>query len=822
MSNSVFEKRSKEEVKDAIVLKLQNMFGRTLKTASKGQIYKAVAMTLRDDMMKKWAYSKEMATDENGRTLYYLSMEFLVGRMLGKNLVNMSEEIEFFEACKELGINLTQVRDIEPNAGLGNGGLGRLAACFLDSISSLGLPGHGNGIRYEYGLFEQKIIDGYQIEVPDPWLEDGNVWEVAKHEEPEIIYFGGTVEKQMINGAEKYIQRNCHTVKAIPYDMAITGYKTPVVNTLRLWGARAVRPMDMALFGQGQYVDAIAEKELAESISKVLYPEDNHEEGKSLRLKQQYFFVAASIKSIVRKYKKTNAQIEDFAKKYVIHINDTHPALGIPELMRILIDQEGLSWDLAWEITRNTFAYTNHTVLQEALEKWPIELVQKLLPRIYDIINEINERFCGTLWEKYPGEWDKISEMAIISNGEVRMANLCIVGAFSVNGVAALHTQILKDDVFKDFYELYPNKFVSITNGVDHRRFLLKANKRLAKLLTENIGDGWIVDASQLKKFAKFSEDSNVQDELRKLREHKKNALAKYIFERNAIKVDPKSIFDVQIKRLHEYKRQFMNVLHIMYLYNKLKENPDFPMHPRTFIFGAKAAPGYHNAKMIIKLIHTVGDKINNDKTIKDKLKVAFIENYKVSLAEKIIPATDVSEQISTAGKEASGTGNMKFMMNGAITVGTLDGANVEIKEAVGDDNIFIFGLTAEETDAYYKGGHYRPLEIYGRQQEIKRVVEQLVNGFYTGDNTELFRGLHDGLLYGHGGMADPYFVLKDFESYYVTQARVGELYEKPSEWWKKSILNIAMSGVFSSDRTIRDYSEKIWRVDKHDFGKLK
>ncbi|MGV8147009.1 MAG: glycogen/starch/alpha-glucan phosphorylase [Alkaliphilus sp.] len=820
MDNLVFKKRCKEEVKDAIVLKLQNMFGRTLKMASKGQIYKAVAMTLRDDMMGKWAYSKEMATEENGRTLYYLSMEFLVGRMLGKNLINLSEEEEFFQACDELGIDLTEIRNIEPNAGLGNGGLGRLAACFLDSISSLGLPGHGNGIRYEYGLFEQKIIDGYQIEAPDPWLEDGNVWEVAKHEEPEIIYFGGTVETRMINGVAKYIQRNCHTVKAIPYDMAVTGYKTPVVNTLRLWGARALKPMDMALFGQGQYVDAIAEKELAESISKVLYPEDNHEEGKSLRLKQQYFFVSASIKSIVRKYKKTNAQIEDFAKKSVIHVNDTHPALGIPELMRILMDQEGLSWDVAWDITKNTFAYTNHTVLQEALEKWPIDLLQKLLPRIYDIIHEINERFCKTLWDRYSGEWDKIAQMAIISHGEVRMSNLCIVGAFSVNGVAALHTQILKDDVFKDFYQMYPEKFVSITNGVDHRRFLYKSNKRLAKLLTDNIGDEWITDASKLKKFAKFAKDSSVQEELRKLREHKKESLAKYIFEKNGIKVDPKSIFDVQIKRLHEYKRQFMNVLHIMYLYNKIKEDPNFTMHPRTFIFGAKAAPGYHNAKMIIKLIHTVGDKINNDSTIKDKLKVVFIENYKVSLAEKIIPATDISEQISTAGKEASGTGNMKFMMNGALTVGTLDGANVEIKEAVGDDNIFIFGLTAEETDAYYKGGHYKPLEIYARHKEIKTVVEQLVNGFYTGENSELFRGLHDGLLYGHGGMADPYFVLKDFESYYVTQARIGQLYKNPSAWWEKSIYNIAYSGVFSSDRTIKDYSDKIWKLNKHGFAK--
>lgn len=803
----------KDEIKSEIIVKLQSLFGRTLRTASKSQIYKAVAMVLRDRIMEKWAYSKELVEGKREKQLYYLSMEFLMGRVLGNNLINLGLEQAFKEACQELDLGLDEIRELEPNAGLGNGGLGRLAACFLDSLATLGLNGHGNGIRYEYGLFKQKIINGFQVELPDPWLEDGNIWEVCKAEEPEIVCFGGTVEKYYEKGRLIIEQKNCQCLKAIPYDIPIVGYHSEKVNTLRLWGARSIKPLDMGLFGKGQYIDSMAEKELAELISKVLYPEDNHREGKALRLRQQYFFVSASIQSIVHRFKKSNHTLDHFAEKSVIQINDTHPALAIPELMRILMDQEGYSWEKAWDITTHTFAYTNHTILEEALEKWPVELFKELLPRIYEIIHEINERFCQDLWQRYPGDWDRIAEMAIIAHDEVRMANLSIVGSFAINGVAALHTKILKEQVFHNFYALYPDKFKSITNGVTHRRFLLKANVRLAALISEAIGDQWITEPMKLKAFERFAEDKNIQKSLREIRHYKKEKLAKYILEKNQITVDPYSIFDVQVKRLHEYKRQLLNVLHIMCLYNKLLNHTDFSMHPRTFVFAAKAAPGYHKAKLIIKLIHSLGEKINNDKRIRDQLKVVFLEDYCVSLAEKIIPAADISEQISTAGKEASGTGNMKFMLNGALTMGTLDGANVEIKEVVGDENIYIFGLTAEETASYYAGGHYRPLEIYQRNPDIKLVLDQLINGFIDIEHSEIFRSLFDGLLNGFGGMADPYFVLKDFESYYHTQARAGRDYKHPEIWWKKSIVNIANGGVFSSDRTIKEYNDKIWRL---------
>lgn len=811
-------KRQVDEIRDTIELKLQTMFARNLHDASQGQIYKAAAMMLRDRIMKQWAYGKEKTVEANGKELYYLSMEFLMGRFLGNNLMNLGLERLAGEACNSLGLDIKEIEEVEPDAGLGNGGLGRLAACFLDSLATLGLVGHGNGIRYEYGLFKQKIIDGYQIEMPDSWLEDGNVWEVAKPEEPEIVYFGGTVEKSMENGKLKIRQKNCQCIKAIPYDVPVLGYKSPVINTLRLWGARSLKPLDMGLFGKGQYIDALAEKELAEVISKVLYPEDNHEEGKSLRLKQQYFFVSASIQSIVRKFKKNGNKICDFAKKSVIHINDTHPALAIPELMRILMDQEGLGWEEAWAITTETFAYTNHTILEEALEKWPVDLFKQLLPRIYDIIEEINERFCKELWGRFPGQWERIGEIAIISYSEIHMARLCIVGCFSINGVAMLHTEILKSKVFKDFYELYPKKFKSITNGIDHRRFLLNSNRDLAALITEEIGEKWILDASHLKELRKSAEEKYLQESLRDIRKKHKEKLSQYILEKNNIKVDPYSIFDVQVKRLHEYKRQLLNILHIMYLYNQLLENPNMSFYPRTFIFGAKSAPGYHKAKLIIKLIHSVGEKINKDAKIRDKLKVVFLENYRVSLAEKIIPATDVSEQISTAGKEASGTGNMKFMFNGALTVGTLDGANIEILEAVGPENIFIFGLNAEETDYYYKNQNYSPLDIYEIDTSIKQVLNQLVTGFSELEHPDIFREIYDGLLYGNGHMPDPYFVLKDFQDYCRIHREVEIQYQNPSLWWKKAIINIGSAGYFSSDRTIKEYNEKIWNLPKHNY----
>lgn len=815
------EKKSKElafeemvdTMREEVELKLQRMFGRTLKTATGAQLYKAMATLLRDRVMEKWAYSKEMEYEVNGRQMYYLSMEFLMGRLFGNNLMNLGLDQQVAQVCKELKIDLDKVRDSEPDAGLGNGGLGRLAACFLDSLATLGLEGHGNGIRYEYGLFKQKIVDGYQVEVPDPWLEDGNIWEIAKPEEPEIISFGGRIERRIEKGKEvvKYCDAQC--VKAIPYDVPVVGYDSEVVNTLRLWSARAIKPMDMGLFGQGRYVDSVAEKELAETITKVLYPEDNHPEGKSLRLKQQYFFVSASIQSIYRKFKKAGNNIFDFHKKVAIHINDTHPALGIPELMRILMDKEGLDWEDSWRITCQTFAYTNHTILEEALEKWPQELFKSLLPRIYEIVHEINEIFCRELWEKYPGEWEKIGSMAIISYGTIHMSKLAIVGSYSVNGVAKLHTDILKEDVFRDFYQVYPSKFRAITNGVTHRRFLAKANPELAELITDHIGEEWMKAPQDLERLKPYAKDPSFQKSLAEIRLKNKESLAEHIESQCGIQVNPESIFDVQVKRLHEYKRQLMNAMHIMFLYNKVLDNPNFPMHPRTFIFGAKAAPGYHNAKMIIKLIHSLAKKINNDQRIKDKIKIVFMENYRVSLAEKIIPASDVSEQISTAGKEASGTGNMKFMFNGALTIGTLDGANVEMKEAVGNDNMYIFGLTAEEVSQYYREGHYRPYEIYETNPDLRLVLDQFVNGFLDPEHPDTFRGLYEGLLYGHYGMADPYFLLKDFEPYCQAHTRLGLEYKKPDIWWEKAILNIAAAGVFSSDRTIRDYNQQVWKL---------
>ncbi len=803
---------SKEEFKRSVESKIQRMFGRSLGRAKKSHLYKGIAMVVRDLINERWAYSREAFHEEAHREAFYLSMEFLTGRTLGNNLMNLGLEPVVREVCEELGVELDEIREMEPDAGLGNGGLGRLAACFMDSLTTLGLPGHGCGIRYEYGLFKQKIIDGYQIEMPDPWLEDGSIWEVAVPEEAEIVKFGGWVETTKVGDRIHYEQKGCQTVRAVPYEIPVVGYGSELVNSLRLWAARSTKHLDMGLFGQGRYMDALEEKELAEVISKVLYPEDNHPEGKALRLKQQYFFTSASIQSIVHTFKRRGGNMRDFAKRTVIHINDTHPALAIPELMRILLDEDGMDWDEAWEISRNTFAYTNHTILEEALEKWPVELFQSQLPRLWDIVYEINEQFCGELWERYPGDWDKIASMAVIAENQVKMAHLCIVGSFSVNGVAQLHADILKKHVFRDFHEFYPHKVIGITNGVTFRRFLLKANPELADLISGRIGQEWITDSEQLKGLESAAADPEFNGALQAIRRRNKENLAQYILENNNIVVDPQSIFDVQIKRLHEYKRQLMNVLHIMHLYNELRDNPNWDMHPRTFIFAAKAAPGYRMAKLIIKLTHSVGQKINNDPRIKGKLKVVFLENYRVSLAEKIIPASDVSEQISTAGKEASGTGNMKFMLNGALTIGTLDGANVEILDAVGPEAIYIFGLTAEETNAYYGNGHYNPRDSISDDVRLQRVLDQLVNDSLNVGSTEVFRELHHGLLYAHG-MADPYFVLKDFDSYAAAHAQINHDYQRPEIWWPKAVRNIANAGRFSSDRTINEYNERIWRL---------
>lgn len=798
----------------ALETKVQRMFGRSIRGASDDQIFQAISQVVSDLVKEQRAYSRELMRGHHGKELYYLSMEFLMGRALGNNLINLGLEDLVAEVCVELGLELGELQESEPDPGLGNGGLGRLAACFMDSLASLGYKATGCGIRYEYGLFQQKIIDGYQVEVSDPWLENGSSWEIALPEETEIVKFGGFVEVTEGDGRLVYEHKGYQSVRAVPYEMPILGYDSDVVNSLRLWAARATKHLDMSLFGQGKYLDALEEKELAEVISKVLYPDDNHPEGKALRLKQQYFFVSASIQSIVRKYRNQyGADFAEFPEHVVVHINDTHPALAIPELMRILLDEEGLDWDQAWKITKSTFAYTNHTILEEALERWPEGLFRDLLPRLWDIVYEINERFCASLWDRYPGDWDKISRMSIIAHHEVKMAHLCIVGSFSINGVAQLHSQILKEQVFAEFAEFYPEKFTNVTNGVTFRRFLLKANKGLSELLADRIGTGWIKKPEELKKFLAYQDDRGAQEVLAHIRHSNKVALAKYIYDHNHVRVDPNSIFDVQIKRLHEYKRQLLNILHVLYLYNRLLEDPDFAMHPRTFIFGAKAAPGYGMAKLIIKLIHDVGERINNDRNIEDKLKVVFLENYRVSLAEVIIPASDVSEQISTAGKEASGTGNMKFMLNGALTIGTLDGANVEIDQAVGRDNIFIFGLTAAETNQYYLDGTYRPYEVYQADPYLKEVLDQLVNGFINAQHLALYQDLHHSLLHGWGGMADPYFVLADFASYRRVHEDINHQYQQPELWWKKAIINIGNAGYFSSDRTIEEYNQRIWKL---------
>lgn len=801
---------NKNSLKKDYKRKFLEINGKELEDGTKEQQYEALGSLIRDYVAKEWLNTNNKYKETGEKQVYYFSMEFLLGRLLGSSLMNLRIRDICREALLELNIDLDELENLEQDQGLGNGGLGRLAACFLDSMASLNIPGHGCGIRYKYGFFEQKIIDGKQVELSDNWLRSGNVWEIQKRDKSEIVKFGGDVKMETIDGKLTFTQVNYESILAIPYDTPITGYENEVVNTLRLWSAEPVsNEFDFSSFSRGEFLKAIEYKNSVESISLVLYPEDSFYEGKILRLKQQYFFVSAGLQSIVRHYKKYNSNIYELDEKISIHINDTHPTLAIPELMRILLDEEKLSWEEAWRITQNTISYTNHTILAEALEKWPINMFKKILPRIYMIIHEINERHCKDLWNKYIGQWDKISRMAIIADGFVRMANLAIVGSHSVNGVAKLHTEILKKKEMSDFYYLYPNKFNNKTNGITHRRWLLKSNPDLANLLKETIGEGFIKHPMDLLNFEKYLSDNNVLGKLRNIKLNNKVKLSKEIYGSYGIKVDPNSIFDVQVKRIHAYKRQTLNCLRIMDLYNKLIENPNMDINPRTFIFAGKAAPGYILAKNTIELITSIANKINNDPIVKDKIKVIMMENYRVSLAEKIIPATDLSEQISTTTKEASGTSNMKFMMNGALTIATLDGANIEIKDEVKEENIVIFGLTANEVLDYHNNGGYSSWDIYNSDNRIKRIIDNLVDGTYSYDR-EKFRAIYDSLLKYN----DEFFVLKDFDSYIRAQEIVNELYGNKLNWQRICGVNIAHSGIFSSDRTIKEYATGIWGSD--------
>lgn len=775
-------------------------FGKSFSESTKREQFQTLGHMIREYVSSDWIQTNEQYRSTGKKQVYYLSIEFLLGRLLRHNLMNLGIETVVSEGLQELGIDLEELEEIEADAGLGNGGLGRLAACFLDSLASLNLPGHGYGIRYKHGLFEQKIVDGYQVELPEQWLRHGHVWEVRKSDDSIEIPFWGKVESYQENGKLMFRHLHAETVTAVPYDLPVLGYQTETVNTLRLWSAEPSR------FTAN--TDILTYKKETESISELLYPDDTHDEGKILRLKQQYLLVAASLQSIVSSYKKQKRSLLDFHQYVGIHINDTHPAIAVPELMRILMDQEGLGWNEAWYITVNTLSYTNHTTLSEALERWPMRIFQPLLPRIYMIIEEINERFCQELWDKYPGDWERIENMAIIAHGEVRMAPLAIVGSHSVNGVAKLHTDILKEREMNAFYQVFPDRFNNKTNGITHRRWLIKSNPKLSNLITESIGPKWIADTENLENLLAYRQDAAFLQELADIKQANKEKLAKIIHEKSGIVVDTNSIFDVQVKRLHAYKRQLLNVLHIMYLYNRLKADPDYPLYPRTFIFGAKASPGYYFAKKVIKLINTVADKINHDPDVNHKLKVVFLENYRVSLAEDIFPAAEVSQQISTASKEASGTGNMKFMMNGALTVGTLDGANVEITELVGEDNIFLFGLRAQEVLNFQKSGGYNSREYYHYDHRIREVTEQLVDGFFPDTEGE-FTAIYDSLL-DHN---DQYFVLRDFASYVQIQERVSEEYRDRDKWLEKSLVNIAKSGFFSSDRTIQEYANNIWNI---------
>ena len=808
----------KEVFIESVKSNLKTLYRQTLVDATKQQVFQAVSYAVKDTIIDNWMETQKVYEEEDPKMVYYMSMEFLMGRALGNNMINLTEYKEVKEALEELGFDLNVIEDQEPDVALGNGGLGRLAACFLDSLATLGYAAYGCGIRYRYGMFKQKIENGYQVEVPDNWLKDGNPFELRRPEYAKEVKFGGyiRVEYDEATKRNKFIQEGYQSVRAIPFDIPIVGYNNNVVNTLLVWDAEAINDFQLDSFDKGDYQKAVEQENLARNIVEVLYPNDNHYAGKELRLKQQYFFISASVQAAVAKYKKNHSDIRKFYEKATFQLNDTHPTVAVAELMRILLDEEGLEWDEAWEVTTKTCAYTNHTIMAEALEKWPIELFSRLLPRIYQIIEEINRRFVEEIQKKYPGNQEKIRKMAIIYDGQVKMAHLAICAGYSVNGVAALHTEILKNQELKDFYEMMPEKFNNKTNGITQRRFLLHANPLLADWVTEHIGDEWITDLAQISKLKVYVDDEKAQQEFMNIKYQNKLRLAKYIREHNGIDVDPRSIFDVQVKRLHEYKRQLLNILHVMYLYNKIKDHPEMPFYPRTFIFGAKAAAGYRRAKLTIKLINSVADVINNDKSINGKLKVVFIEAYRVSNAECIFAAADVSEQISTASKEASGTGNMKFMLNGAPTLGTMDGANVEIVQEVGEENAFIFGLSAQEVINYENNGGYNPMDYFNNDQDIRRVLMQLINGEYAPDDPERFRDIYDSLLNTNSSdRADTYFILADFKSYAEAQERVEKAYRDETGWARMAMMNTACSGKFTSDRTIQQYVDEIWHLDK-------
>ncbi len=807
----------KELFKRSVAYNVKTLYRKTIEEANDHQIFTAVAYAVKDQIIDCWLATQKAYEEQDPKMVYYMSMEFLMGRALGNNLINLKAYKDADAALKELGINLDMVEDEEPDAALGNGGLGRLAACFLDSLATLGYPAYGCGIRYRYGMFKQEIRNGYQVEVPDNWLEDGNPFELRRPEYTKEVRFGGyTTFTTDETGRQHFHQEGYQSVNAVPYDLPILGYGNGIVNTLRIWDAQPMECFKLDSFDKGDYQKAVEQENLARNIVEVLYPNDNHYAGKELRLKQQYFFISASVQEAVDKYMRTHDDIMKLPEKVAFQLNDTHPTVAIAELMRILMDEHNLTWDEAWEVTTKTCAYTNHTIMAEALEKWPIELFSRLLPRIYQIIEEINRRFLIEVEAKYPGNHEKVRKMAIIYDGQVKMANLAIVTGYSVNGVARLHTEILKNQELRDFYEMFPEKFNNKTNGITQRRFLLHGDPLLADWVTDHIGDEWVTDLSQISRLKIYADDTKCQQEFMNIKYQNKVRLAKYIKEHNGIDVNPRSIFDVQVKRLHEYKRQLLNILHIMYLYNTLKENPGMDFYPRTFIFGAKAAAGYRTAKQTIKLINSVAEVINNDESIDGKIKVVFIENYRVSNAEWIFAASDISEQISTASKEASGTGNMKFMLNGAITLGTMDGANVEIVEEVGADNAVIFGLSSDEVINYENNGGYNPMEIFNNDADVRKVLMQLINGTYCPENTEEFRSLYNSLLNTQeSDRADRYFILKDFRSYADAQKKIGEWYLNESEWAKKAILNIACSGKFSSDRTIQEYVDDIWHLDR-------
>ena len=814
MEANVFNKE--EFIKD-VKENVKNLYRKTLDEASQQEIFQAVSYTVKDVIIDDWLATQKAFDKQDPKMVYYMSMEFLMGRALGNNMINLKMYKEVKEALEEIGLNLDEIEDQEPDPALGNGGLGRLAACFMESLATLGYAAYGCGIRYRYGMFKQKIKDGFQVEVPDNWLKNGYPFELRRPEYSYEVKFGGYVRAEVTEeGKTRFVQENYQSVLAVPYDMPIVGYGNHVVDTLMIWDAEPMECFELDSFDKGDYHKAVEQENLARNLVEVLYPNDNHIAGKELRLKQQYFFVSASVQRALARYKKHHDDIHKLPEKVTFQLNDTHPTVAVAELMRILLDEEGLSWDEAWEITTKTCAYTNHTIMAEALEKWPIEIFSRLLPRIYQIVEEINRRFILQIQAEFPGDNGKVARMAIVYDGQVKMAHLAIAAGYSVNGVAKLHTEILKNEQLHDFYELFPQKFNNKTNGITQRRFLMHGDPLLADWVSEHIGDDWITNLSHIEKMAIYATDKKAQQEFMNIKYQNKLRLAKYIKEHNGIEVDPRSIFDVQVKRLHEYKRQLLNILHVMYLYNELKEHPDMDFYPRTFIFGAKAAAGYKNAKLTIKLINNVADVINNDRSINGKIKVVFIEDYRVSIAEWIFAAADVSEQISTASKEASGTGNMKFMLNGALTLGTMDGANVEIVEEVGKENAFIFGMSSDEVIAHERNRDYDPMQIFNTDQDIRKVLMQLINGFYSPNDPEMFRDLYNSLLNTQcTQFADTYFILKDFRSYADAQKRVMEAYKDEEGWAKSAILNIAHAGKFSSDRTIQEYVDDIWHLDK-------